>query len=163
MPHNAPKSAGDVMLVVKRWLADDRPVQILCVAPATRRVDGQPQGIAPRRPLADQTRKNLLSQVPALLEQRFISPEAGEYLVRYANRKLVLPRRPVRYPCLDHRWNRSHGLHNTINTPVVSYDEERNMRGVTVSLRDVNGCVNPVLAIEDGIDGTEVEVHTALS
>ena len=58
LPSHAAKSAGDIMLVVKRWLADDKPHQIICVAPAAaiKRVLAdatglQPAGVACRRKL----------------------------------------------------------------------------------------------------------------
>jgi hypothetical protein len=103
----------------------------------------------------------LLAEVPKLLEKRFISAEAGDYLLRYARNELALPCRPAFYRFLDHRWNRA--SHPTPQL-AVTYDEEAPLRGVTVSIRDVEGhATDPSLAIEDGVDTSEVRLNTTLS
>ena len=43
------------------------------------------------------------------------------------------------------------------------YDEEDPLRGVHATLRDIEGHADPMNSIEDGIDVSEVGLHTELS
>jgi hypothetical protein len=103
------RSADDIMLVVKHHMADRRPSQIIAVAPAAfkdRMLEHlcQPWGVAPKRPKTKQLIDNLQREVPKLLEQKFITPRAAEYLLSYAQSGLVQERRPRSYAFLNHRW-----------------------------------------------------------
>lgn len=153
------------MLVIKRWLAEDVPCQIVCVAPQNRltaikdTMGTQPRGVAPRRPISEETRKNLRNEVPKLLQHAFIGPEAADYLLRYGRGELSLPRRQSQYRCLEHRWFTA----GNAAPSVVMYDEEDPLRGVNATLRDIEGHADPMNSIEDGIDVSEVRLHTELS
>jgi len=152
-----------VMLVVKRWLSDDKPAQVVCLTPTSRRrtflLDSlQPSGNAKRRPITSIVKTNMESEVPKLLNQNFISPNAAAYLLQFARGRLVLPARPVSYNFLNYSWQ---NVSQTVRDVVVRYDGEEPMRGVRI--RSVAGSMDPAEAPNEGADDAPVALNVDLS
>ena len=144
-----PRSADDIMLVVKHHMADRRPSQIIAVAPAAFRDRmlenmGQPWGVAAKRPKTRQLIENLQREVPKLLHQKFISPEAAEYLLSYAQSSLAQETRPSSYAFLSHRWDHDR---SDAGRPQVIYEGDaaamrRNVRIINLRRRNPGPPVN---------------------
>ena len=167
MPAGAPKSDGDVMLVVKRWLADDRPQQIFCICSQSRLrhiVSGvggigvQPTGIAPRKTIAPKCRANLEAQAPKLSRLGFISGETATYLLQFARGELILPRRPTHYAFLHYRWDKGAG---EAKVPAIAYPNEEGLRGVRV--RSIGGGPVAIAPRDEGTDDNDIELNSSLS
>ena len=153
------------MLVVKRWLADDKPQQILCICSEQRMrkvlsdtMGVQPAGVAPRKVLSTDTKKNLRTEAPKLKTLRFISDECAEYLLRYADGTLSLPRRPQQYKFLNRRLDRKPDV---VSTDTVTYDSEEDR--CCVSIKSVDGDFADVFDPQEGEDEPHVQMDTALS
>lgn len=153
-PSRIPKSAGDVMLVIKRWMGDASAAQVIALVPASRIstimggvIGLQPTGIAPRRHIAQAVVNNVENEVPKMLAQKFISLDAAAYLTSYVRGTLDLPPRPREYAFLRHRWNKSseHGSSGGL----VQYNGDEVLRGVIV--RQTDGKAPPATA-DDGDD-----------
>lgn len=150
------RSPDDIMLVTKYWMADAKPAQILAVVPAkavsaidTSRTGIQPKGVAARRPLSKATVDSINSYVPSLSQQGFVSPDAADYLLKYARGAVEHERRPEGYRFLCHRWRR---LPVADQPPPVLYDGEEPMRGVKVVRLAVQGGGEPVAGDDDDGD-----------
>jgi len=166
-PVNITKDAGDVMVVIKRWLADDKPQQIMAVAPAhkVRKVYSdtmglQPSGVAPRKVIPASTRNNLLTESRNLVNLGFISADCANYLAQYAEGRLTLPKRPTQYAFLNHRWQQRGEL---VRTSAVRYDGEEGMRGVLVVRSVDNELPSSDVEPDEGIDNMPVAIDTHLS
>jgi hypothetical protein len=142
------------MMVVKRWMGDATACQIIALVPAGRisQIMGgliglQPTGVAPRRLIAADMRKNIETEVPKLLARRFISGDAAHYLTSYVRGTLDLPPRPLEYPFLRYRWNKGPEL---APPPLVQYDGEELYRGVVV--KHTTGSTPDKTEVEDAED-----------
>ncbi len=106
LPEGFRKGPGDIMMVVKHYMADTTVQQVFCVAPESRilllqdTMGIQPAGIAQRRPVRSEVKRNIETEVPQLLSRRFISTAAAHYLLNYGRGTLPLPARPSAYKFL---------------------------------------------------------------
>lgn len=168
LPEGMQRGPGDIMMIVKHYMADDAPRQVICVAPATRilalhdSIGLQPAGIAKRRPIRHEVRKNLESEVPQLMKRGFISTAAADYLLNYAAGTLPLPKRPRFYNCLNYRWDNP-GSIKDLTKIRRTYNGEDAYKGVRAVVRTVDGRVEDAPAVEDGTDNSEVLLSMRLS
>lgn len=105
-PHGA-----DVMLLVKRLMADTSPVRVICVTPASvckqlRIAFQQPSGNDAKRPISEQCRRNIRSMAPLCQNQGIISADGRAYLTNWVDGTLPQQPRPTAYKCLTFRRHR---------------------------------------------------------
>ncbi|CAK9081769.1 unnamed protein product [Durusdinium trenchii] len=84
---------NDVFLVTKRWLADSEVLRATVVVPASvasqiRTGFHPPAGIAERRAIAENVRKNLAKRVPILKRSGELTASGAEYLTRWSTATL---------------------------------------------------------------------------
>lgn len=99
---------GDVLLFVKRHMADEEPTAIFAVMPAAvcaqlRSSFQQPTGVCPRRAIAEPVRKNIQTYAPQCTKQGIISKDAQVYLLGWIDQSLPRVPRPKAYPFLNLR------------------------------------------------------------
>lgn len=104
----AERSENDIILIAKRFMASPEPFKVVTVmtaarAATVRRSFAQPQGVAPRRAIKEKVAKNIRSKVPTLVRNLTLPPDAGAYLLNWAESSLQLLPRPQRYSFLEHR------------------------------------------------------------
>ena len=106
---NSSKPDGcDVLMVVKRRMADSNPTHVKCVLPAHRAAAlklsfQQPSGISARRPIGDSVKKNIKAYAPRCKEQGILSSDGAAFLQSWAEGQWPLKARPVSYPFLENR------------------------------------------------------------
>ena len=86
LPKMFKKSPDDVMLVVKQYMSDPQPMQIICLVPAHFRgkfIHPQPVGSQGRRPKSKHLVDSVEYHVPLLIRQGMISNAAAKYLVAF--------------------------------------------------------------------------------
>lgn len=97
-PDNQPKNGLDVMLVCKRWLADQSYCHMIALFPASQisaianHLNPGPMGIAEKRPISEKVRKNLTSMAPRCKASGDISGDAEAFLLQWCAGQL--PRLP---------------------------------------------------------------------
>ena len=101
-------TGDDVMLLAKRFMADDGPYYAATMVSAAeaevlRRSFRQPEGINDRREISDKVKKNILNRVPRCLNQNSLSLEAAAYLTSWVDGSLAKVPRPLSHPVLTHR------------------------------------------------------------
>ena len=99
---------SDVLLFVKRFMADSDPFRVVALVPALvcknlRLAFQQPVGNCARRPIAEAVRKNIQSIAPQCAKQKIISPDALSYLLSWVDGELQLVPRPRAYPFMNLR------------------------------------------------------------
>ena len=109
-PDRVIKSAGDIFLVAKKWLADTEVLQLVALVPEATARDlrvgmSPPHGLAARRPIATAVAKNLAKQVPSCKKAGEISQHAADYLLQWASSTLPRVPKPAGYPFLTYRWD----------------------------------------------------------
>ena len=100
---------NDVFLVTKRWLADSEVLRATVVVPASvasqiRTGFHPPAGIAERRAIAENVRKNLAKRVPILKRSGELTASGAEYLTRWSTATLNHEQRPQTYSVLNYRY-----------------------------------------------------------
>lgn len=100
--------AGDLILVVKRRMANAEPFTVLLAMTEERAADleagfQQPTSEASRRPISMQVRKNILAYAPRCQAQGIISQSARTYLVSWCQGRWPKQRRMQNYSYLRHR------------------------------------------------------------
>jgi len=136
-----PRSADDICLVIKKFMADTCPAQILAVLPACRKAGIlakplQPTGVETRRALPKKQQRSLKLESNRLRHMLFISENARTYLHQLADGTLIKLARPATYEFLKHRWNAESDRPrpDLVNT----YGEEQHLRGVNVIINDID-------------------------
>lgn len=99
----------DIFLVSRRWLADQEVARALMVLPSSaaeslRQGYQQPAGIAVRKVIPENMRKNLAKQVPRLRRSGEISANAADYLLSWSTGTLKRYPKPNSYPVLAYRF-----------------------------------------------------------
>ena len=102
----------DIFLVTKRWLADTEVQRALAIIPAElasqmRAGFHPPAGIAPRKTIHEQIRKNLEKTVPPCFKSGELSRDGAEYLQHWSQGTLQRNRRPANYAILAYRHSES--------------------------------------------------------
>ena len=87
-----------------------------------------------RRLVAPAVQKNLKAYVPGLLRQEFISPDAADYLLGYADSTLPRIARPSAHEFRDYKWRPD----ASFRPPAIRFDGEEPFRGVRVARIQVN-------------------------
>lgn len=109
-PEGKPRSAGDIMMVVKEWLADKAPLQVFALFPEADTASllanqpQQPVGITARRPISEQVQRNIRYHAPRCRAAGFISASAADYLLGWCGSTIPQISRPARLSFLEHRW-----------------------------------------------------------
>ena len=134
-----PKSADDVMVVVKHFMHDSRPQQIIALVPASEReailASGlDPRDTAPRRPIHADMRDNILKYTATCRAQGFLSEDASVYLTSWVLGTLPRASRPTTFRWMNWRW-RAAGMQDTKQLAVRHYEGMDAMRGVRVDRR----------------------------
>ena len=132
-----PRHDDDIMLVVKAYLASNRPHQVIALCPASRaarirRGFAQPDGVTERRGICDKMRRNVMGKSRSLQSQGFITAAAGEYLRAWVSGQQLKYTRPDTYRFLSHTWTRDDRRHPQ-PPPLV---DEHALRGVVVEVRE---------------------------
>lgn len=99
----------DIFMISKRWLADKNISRAVVVVPAAMAASirtgfSTPGGIAPRRKIGDNVRKNLLKYVPKCQRSGELPLEACTYLLSWAQGTLTQEAAPSSYSILQYRW-----------------------------------------------------------
>lgn len=111
-----PPHPADIMMFVKRQMADSAPARVICVVPATKRKQllqafAQPEGLDSKRPISESCRKNILSLAPACEKRGCITSDARAYLTSFVDGTLPQIPRPTAYKSLAFRLCRlPHGV-----------------------------------------------------
>lgn len=100
----------DIFLVTKHWLADKQVARAIMVVPASvaseiRRGFHSPGGVANRRLISEQVRKNIQRQLPPCHKSGEVSAEALKYLQQWSTATLPRIRRPSEYAILRYRYS----------------------------------------------------------
>ena len=98
----------DLLMVVRRRMADNSPSSIKCVMSAKRAAClrlsfEQPRGLALRRPISDQVKKNISVYSPRCRQQGILTEDGSCYLESWAQGQWPLKPRPSSYSILNHR------------------------------------------------------------
>ena len=98
----------DVLMVVRRRMADGTPSSIKCVMSAQRAASlrlsfEQPGGLALRRPIGDQVKKNISVYAPRCKDQGVLTEDGSYYLESWAQAQWPSRPRPRSYSILNHR------------------------------------------------------------
>ena len=101
---------GDIMLVTKRWLADTEVQRAIAVVPAAaveqiRAGFHPPGGLAPRRVIREQIRKNIERGVPPVTRTGEMTQEGAHYLLQWSQGALPRCPRPEQYSILNYRYS----------------------------------------------------------
>ena len=103
-----PVHPDDVFLVSKRWLADQEVARAIMVLPSSLaeslRQGYQPPGIAVRKVIPENMRKNLAKHVPRLRRSGEMSASAADYLLSWSTGTLKRRPKPELYPVFAHRF-----------------------------------------------------------
>ena len=104
----APLDADDILLLVKRRMADTNPTKVVTVMTAERSLElraafVQPAGVAERRPIGAQMVKNIQSYAPRCARQGSISMQAAAYLTEWVAGRWPVRPRPRAYSALSYR------------------------------------------------------------
>jgi len=101
-------SGGDVVLLVKSRMADASPRRLIVMlsesdAAGLRACLEQPDGVAGRRPIAENIKKNIKRFAPKCEKQGIISRDAATHLMSWSEGSLPQNPRPTAYPFLRYR------------------------------------------------------------
>ena len=101
-------SAGDVVLLVKSRMANASPRRLIVLlsesdAAGLRACLGQPDGVAERRPIAENILKTIQRFAPKCEKQGVISKDAAAHLLSWSEGSLPQKPRPTAYSCLRFR------------------------------------------------------------
>ena len=108
-PDGQPRNGLDIMLVCKRWLADQNYAQVIALFPAgevskmARHFNPGPNEIAERRPIGEDVKKNLRAMAPRCKATGDISEDAEAYLLQWCDGQLPLTPPPVRHALLSYQ------------------------------------------------------------
>lgn len=99
---------NDVLLVVKRFMADSNPIRVITVctahqAQALRQKFCQPWGVADRRQISENVKKNISAKVGPCVRQGVMTLTAAAYLTNWVAGTLVQKPRPASYAYLRRR------------------------------------------------------------
>ena len=126
-PMNTPRSGGDIMIVVKQWMADKDPLQVIAFLPEgdipelLGRQPPQPAGDVGRRPISSKVKKNIVSNAPKCRAAGFISETAEAYLLGWCDGTLPQLTRPARLHFLEHCWQGTQAVgHQPLAVPLVA-------------------------------------------
>ena len=105
IPHH-----DDIFLVTKRWLSDQEVQRAIAVVPAAaveqiRSGFQPPSGVAPRRVIREQIRKNIERYVPTVTRTGEMTAEGAEYLKPWSDGSLPKCARPQQYSILSYRYS----------------------------------------------------------
>ena len=106
--NNSHPDGCDILMIVKRRMADSSPSHVKCVlsanhAAALRLCFRQPSGIARRRPISEAVEKNIKTYGPRCREQGILSSDGYDFLHSWAEGQWPLKARPVSYAFLENR------------------------------------------------------------
>eukprot|EP00435_Cladocopium_sp_Y103_P033901 s2323_g8.t1 len=146
---------SDVLLFVKRYMADPEPFRVVALVPAfvcksLRLAFHQPVGICARRPIAEAVRKNIHSFAPQCAKQKIISQDALSYLLSWVDGELQLVPRPRAYPFMNLRRHDIRGLPDPVGRQ--AWQAPRRFRVFNFA-RDAESDVDSdegAVALEDG-------------
>ena len=98
----------DILMIVKRRMADSNPSHVKCVvsahrAAALRLSFQQPSGISPRRPIGDNVRNSINAYAPRCRDQGILSSDGAAFLQSWAEGQWPMKARPASYPYLENR------------------------------------------------------------
>lgn len=105
---NSNPDGCDILMVVKRRMADSNPSHVKCLLSANRCAElrlsfRQPSGIAQRRPVGDSVKRNIKAFAPRCKEQGILSSDGAAFLQSWAEGQWPLRARPVSYSFLENR------------------------------------------------------------
>lgn len=103
VPHGS-----DVLVFIKKWMADPEPVRVICLVPARvclelRNAFQQPVGNQNRRAIGEQVRQNIQTYAPQCCRQKSIHPDALAYLTQWVDGTLQKVPRPTSFAYLNLR------------------------------------------------------------
>lgn len=98
----------DILMIVKRRMADSNPSHVKCVvsahrAAALRLLFQHPSGISPRRPIGDNVRNSINAYAPRCRDQGILSSDGAAFLQSWAEGQWPMKARPASYPYLENR------------------------------------------------------------
>jgi hypothetical protein len=143
-PAGIPRDAGDIMLVIKHYMASRCIAQVIAVCPSSRVASIrtgtlQPAGVACRRAKNKADMDSLRRETTRALENGYINADAAAYLIGYSDDSLPRQSRPERYDFLEHRYAKK----GAGPVSVKSYPGMEGLRGMKIE-------IGPVAA---GVDG----------
>ena len=100
----------DIFLVTKRWLSDQEVQRAIAVVPAAaveqiRAGFHLPCGVAPRRVIREQVRKNIERYLPTVTRTGEMTQEGAQYLKQWSHGTLPRHARPQHYSILNYRYS----------------------------------------------------------
>lgn len=108
-PDGHPRSGLDIMLVCKRWLADQAYTHVIALIPASevsgiaRHFNRGPQSIAEKRPMCEKVRKNLQSMAPRCKASGDISGDSEAFLLQWCQGHLPELAPPANHTLLSYQ------------------------------------------------------------
>ena len=108
-PDGHPRNGLDIMLVCKRWLADQAYTHVIALFPAgevsaiARYFNQGPQGTAEKRPICEKVRKNLQTMAPRCKASGDISGDAEAFLLQWCDGHLPELAPPASHTLLSYQ------------------------------------------------------------
>lgn len=98
----------DIFLLTKRYMGDTEVQRAIAIMPAARAAEIRagfqpPSGVAARRAIGEQLKRNIRKYVPPVRKSGELSQAGADYLLQWSSGQLKPIRRPLHYPVFDYR------------------------------------------------------------
>lgn len=115
-----PRSAGDIVLIAKRWMADTEILRVIALVPEATAKQIRigmscPQGIAGRRAIGHRVYDNIQKHASRGKKTGDLRGAAADYLLQWSSDSLAQFPRPRTYSILTYRWD--HAMHREALSP----------------------------------------------